>query len=342
MHSSVKRLILTIGILLLVFAFFSSCMTYTHAEAKQEIKAVPSVPETPLAPTKLSEQPSHITVEEPIPMPPPTETPEPEAIKPETKKERPIISFNVAIIPLPCQSTHEMLDTIIEVVEDSHMDIIGFTGEAEALGYIGENISLPIFWVAGGQLVATKYPLDMVDSSLARIQISEERSIRLSIVDIQDSNIFQSLLSEPSPERWSALVEDAHNTRISAIEYLLNYSETEPILVLASLGEPSGDDWFETAENHPYRTRLRWPLVEALEEQRYLDSWRLTHHNASTSPGNTWELRTKERSFAERVDYLFQKGLLPTETKTIPILLGDTKKLPYEQRSAVTGTFIVP
>jgi hypothetical protein len=150
------------------------------------------------------------------------------------------------------------------------------------------------------------------------------------------------LYDEPQVERWSTLVEEADRERVSNLVYLLEYNDNEPIIVLASLGEPSSDDWFETTGEHPYRTRLRWPLSEVLGEHRYLDSWRLTHHNAISSPGITWELRTLKETFKERVDYLFQKGLLPIETNTIPISLGDMKKFPYEQRSAVTGTFVVP
>lgn len=334
MSLSMKRFALVLGIAVSLLVFFSSCMTYTHEEAKRKISAAPSIPETPPTPTKLSEQPSSLQEKEPA---------QPEApVVTERVEDHPIISFSAALVPLPSKSTTDMLDTIIAVAEQSETDIIGFTGESEALVYVGRHIGIPTYWTTDGQLLATDFPVDMLDAPIARIYVDDERTIRLSIVDLHQSNTFQSLYSEPSPAQWSTLVEEANSERIPKIAHLLEHIDNGPILVLASLGEPSGSDWLETAEDHPYRIRLRWPLVESLEENRYLDSWRLTHHNPTTSPGSTWELTTRDETLAERVDYLFQKGLLPIETNTIPINLGDTKKFPYEQRSAVTGTFVVP
>lgn len=337
MPKAQKHFILITSVVLSLIFLLSSCMTYTHEEAKQKIAATPSIPEVPPTSTKLVDQPGSAqspTVSYPAPS-------QAEAV-PEPQEERTVIRFTVALVPLPIESTEAMLDTIISEVEASQTDIIGFTGNPEALIYVGEHIGIPIHWTTDDLLLATTYPIELSDSPIVRLRVHEERSIRLSIIDLHESHLFQVLYDEPQIERWSTLVEEADRERGSDLVHLLEYNDNEPIIVLASLGEPSSDDWFETTGEHPYRTRLRWPLSEVLGEHRYLDSWRLTHHNAISSPGITWQLRTLKETFKERVDYLFQRGLLPIETNTIPISLGDMKKFPYEQRSAVTGTFVVP
>lgn len=318
-----SEIALLAAIILLVTVFFPSCMTYTQEMAKQKIDAIPSIPEKPLAETKFD---SDSLPEEPV-----------ETIP----EKRPIITFSAALVPLPCRPTSSMLDVIIDAVCTTDVDIIGFTGDADTLAYMAENLCLPTYWTGSGQLVATRLPIDSLDTPLARVQISPDRSLSIGVVDVQSSNVFSSLSSLP-PGSWEQVMDEAHDERMTALEPIFQYNGEDPILVLASLGEPSGNDWFETAEGHPYRIKLRWPLVETFEAYRFLDAWRISHYRAVEAPGHTWELHTPSMTYAERVDYLFNRGLLPTETRIIPIRLGDTKKLPYEQRAAVTGTFILP
>jgi hypothetical protein len=123
---------------------------------------------------------------------------------------------------------------------------------------------------------------------------------------------------------------------------MVAYEGEEPLLVLASLGEPAATDWFETAENHPYRTEVNWPIIEKFLAHRFLDSWKMTHYDATSAPGITWKLVTDTITYAERVDFLLSKGLLPIRTTTITLSEEQKERRPYEQRFALTGTFIIP
>ncbi len=42
-----------------------------------------------------------------------------------------------------------------------------------------------------------------------------------------------------------------------------------------------------------------------------------------------------------RSDYIFTYNLLPLNTATTDILIAQTRKVPSEQRSAISGTFFV-
>ncbi|MDD4615395.1 MAG: hypothetical protein PHI40_08350, partial [Caldisericia bacterium] len=136
-----------------------------------------------------------------------------------------------------------------------------------------------------------------------------------------------------STEDWEAIVQ-AHQQELPLSQ------QEGPTLLLASLGQPTSEDWFETAFTHPYRIPLRWPYSDMFGGQGFLDSWRLTHYNAETAPGFTWEYTsTDNNKYAERIDYIYTQGLLPLATETVP--MGPWEMM-NEQRSAITGTFIVP
>ncbi len=324
--------ILLASLLLTTLVVASSCMTYTYTDARQVIPPDRSIPETPFPTTKTA-LPTEVIEAHPLPdagtTPQPVPTP-------------PVETFTAALVPLPCQAAPDFLDRIVDEAMKVNLDILGFTGVDSAIAHIASRFPSNSTRLDTTRLLVTDLEVLNIESPFVVVGLDMGKTLAIALIDIQDSNVFQNLLNESTEEAWTNTVLAAHETRKIRMEPLVQFAGTDPLLVLASLGEPSGDDWFETAGGHPYRIPFAWPMADLLDEHGFMDSWRSTHYDAETAPGTTWEYTTADSKFRERVDFLLVKGLLPSETHTVPIGPWETKRLPHEQRSAVTGTFIVP
>ena len=312
------------ALLLLVF-LLSSCMTYTYQDALQEIPAERSVPGDEL-PSTRKVMPEEPTVDQPPPV----------------AVEKAITTVEAALVPLPCNGPQELLDLIIQEIHHRSFDIVGFTGDLESLDYVASHLNIPVYWTEQGLPVATELSVSQGPTQFMQVTTDTGRALNLALIDIQESTVFERLLAIPHQDRWQDVVLEADGERSDQVAHLLDYRDEEPLLVLASLAEPAAMDWFETAEGHNYRTRLAWPLVERFQERRFLDSWRMTHYHAATDSGHTWTLVTENEVYAERVDFLLSLQLIPVRTMTIPMGPWESHRLPYEYRSAVTGTFVLP
>jgi len=120
-----KKVLSLLGLCCLFF--LSSCMTYTYQDAK---KIIPEEPQA--AATEI--------------IIPSTPTPEPE----EKQDLRPI---EVVLIPLPCNAEKTLLDTIIREADEGGYDLIGFTGETEALVYVASLVKTPVYWTQQGKVI---------------------------------------------------------------------------------------------------------------------------------------------------------------------------------------------
>ena len=324
--------ILLASLLLTTLVVATSCMTYTYTDARQVIPANRSIPETPF-PTTKAEPPAEMIEAHPLPDTGTTPQPIPTS---------PVETFTAALVPLPCQASLGFLDRIVDEAMKANLDILGFTGEASSIAHVASRFPSNSKLLDTTRLLVTDLEVLNTENPFVVVNLDSGKTLAIALIDIQDSNVFQNLLTESTEEAWTSTILAAHETRKIRMEPLVQFAETHPLLVLASLGEPSGDDWFETAGGHPYRIPFAWPMADILDEQGFMDSWRLTHYDAESAPGTTWEFTTADSRFSERVDFLLVKGLLPSETHTVTIGPWETKRLPHEQRSAVTGTFIVP
>lgn len=315
---------------LLVLALASSlasCMTYTYADAKKTIPADPSVPEFPVQETKLSA------------LRPPEEKKSP--VEPTPSARPPLVLLKAALVPLPCNAEDELLDRILEKAAELQPDLIGYVGDAESIAYITQGTKRQTIALGDDRLLVTDLELLQLDTTLATLAIDSYDTITIGLLNLQESTPFRLLRQETDPTLRANILEKAKEPRLAQL-IPLQAGAGGNILLLASLGEPSLEDWFETAQEHPYRTRLPWPLSSALEERGFLDSWRATHYSKTSDPGTTWLFVDEGERYEERVDFLFAKNLIPVGTDTIEIGPLEQERLPYEQRWAVTGTFLLP
>lgn len=302
-----------------------SCMTYTYADAREAIAPVPSMPPEQMAETRLAA----LRAEEP----------EQQATIP---ARLPLTLLRVALVPLPCDAEEQQLRLILTESARRDFDIIGFTGDASSVAFVKEHARMPSFSFGEDGIVLTNLEILATGSMHATLSAGEYRTLDVSLVNLQDSVVFPRLRETKDTSRWEHIIAQDHQQRVARIEGLLEPGHAAH-LVLASLGEPSAEDWHETAPNHAYRVAIDWPMGELFEEAGYLDSWRSTTFSAITDPGWTWEFTgSEDEQYAERVDFLFARGLVPIETETVPIGPWQEHALPSELRSAVTGTFLLP
>ena len=314
---------------ILLLPVLVSCMTYTYAEASKAIPVGPSgegssLPETRYAVLQQVEPTSF--AEKAIPV---------------GEEVSAVSLLRAALIPLPCDAEPVLLDAILNVAMASELDVWAFTGDARSIAYVDDNSPVQGIMFGTDRFVVTSREILAVSDSSVRIAADGNRTVGIAVVNLQESTAFDILRRTEDVSLWKPLIDAVHETRIKAVQPLLGAHDM-PLLVLASLGEPSAEDWFDTASDHPYRTPIAWPLLDALQESDFLDSWRMTHFNAVSDPGTTWELHDESALFSERVDFLLAKGLLPMETSTVLVGPAKQERLPHEQRWAVTGTFLIP
>jgi len=315
----------------------SSCMTYTYEDALQEIPAERSLLEEELPSTRKV-----VSDGEPEKMAPEIAEPEIAETPAIGGIERTITTIDVALVPLPCGGPEDLLDRIVDEVNSSSYDIVGFTGEEKSLSYVANRLSMRVHWTEQGLFIATELSVDLSATPFIQVETEMGRTVHVALVDIQESTVFDQLVVTPDQHDWQKIILESHEKRSEQVNYLLDYRGQDPLLVFASLGEPASTDWFETADGHHYRSRVAWPMVEDFSSKRFLDSWSMTHYSALASPGHTWTLVTPEVTYEERVDFLLSLGLLPVKTMVIPMGPWETSRFPYEYRSAITGTFVLP
>ena len=112
----------------------------------------------------------------------------------------------------------------------------------------------------------------------------------------------------------------------------------EPTILAGSLYEPSHQDWSSFSPITYRQVDYLWPLGAALEEEQFLDVYRLTHFSADTDSGNTIALG----EIKERVDYLFSRKLLPLSSTIIPIGGESTPRDDEAQRWGIAASLLIP
>lgn len=111
-------------------------------------------------------------------------------------------------------------------------------------------------------------------------------------------------------------------------------SQSGPIIVAATLNEPSFHDW--TVFSHvPYRVPLEWEASRLIEESYGLfDAYEISRYSEETALGSTWKLG----EFSERVDFLYFKdcALESISMADIPVLSDSSPS-----RRAIVAEFII-
>lgn len=236
---------------------------------------------------------------------------EPEAnieIKEETKKSFLTASF----LPLPSFVIEGDITLIAKRINEENLDIVAFTGENIILEKLKDSLSFEYIELTHNSLLATNLPFKKTQYPYLIFSLPEDKSIAISLIDIRDNSYYYEALSGQRIDSWT-LKEDMSE---QLNEYLTSLTDT-PTLVFASLYHPFDSD--------------------ILFDYSFIDPFMTSHYINQLEKESTLRIQ----GLSLRSDYIFSKNLIPLNVEHIPITIVQTRKVPSEVRSAISGTFIV-
>ncbi len=291
------RVTLRAIVLLLLVVSLSGCMTYRYERAET---LIPPLAEEPFIETRLSQ------IDHPL-----------------VAEELPFIAFRALFIPLPEEPSLTLLNDVVAGVTTYPYELVAFIGDEEAVTYLEKEFEEKSYRLAERHLIVSPH----------KGRVGEEGELLLYLHPKAELSV---ALLEITPGAYERFISGTDLEELPQRDNLNLPADERPTLLFASLGEPSTEDWFETAEGHLYRTKIIWPNSDALREAGFFDTWRLTHYSALSDPGATWEyLYEDELVVSERIDYLYVKEIVPLESRTFEIV-------PEGGRYAVEASFIIP
>lgn len=284
-------------VLTLLVISLSGCVTYRYEQAEA---LIPVGIEEPFIETKLA-QIKH-----------------PEVVA----EELPFITFRALFIPLPEEPTLTLLNGVISAITTNRYDVVALIGDEAAITYLQQAFNLS-YRLDKRQLLVTPFKGEVSGEGVVSLLLHPKAELSVALLELSTGayqRLFQGVDLEELPQESPISLPSGEG----------------PTLIFASLGEPSSEDWFETADGHPYRTKMGWPNSDKLREAGFFDSWRLTHYSALSDPGVTWEyLYEDDLMVRERIDYLYVKGIVPLESETFSVA-------PDGGRYAIEASFIIP
>ncbi|NLA92548.1 MAG: hypothetical protein GX842_03785 [Spirochaetales bacterium] len=284
-------------VLTLLVVTLSGCMTYRYERAET---LIPPIVEEPFIETRLV-QIDH----------------------PQIAEELPFVTFKALFIPLPEEPSLALLNDLVAGVSAASYEVVAFIGEEESITYLEKEFEGGSQRLAERQLVVTPHKGVLDGRGKLLLNLHPKTQLTVALLEI-------------SPGAYERLIAGADLEDLTQKDNFALPQLGGPTLLFASLGEPSSEDWFETAEGHLYRTKTSWPNSDALREAGFFDTWRLTHYSALSDPGVTWEYHYEdELVISERIDYLYVQGVVPLESHTYEIA-------PKGGRFAIEASFIIP
>ncbi|MFA7371042.1 MAG: hypothetical protein WCY78_03845 [Sphaerochaetaceae bacterium] len=238
-------------------------------------------------------------------------------------KETPLVKFEALFVPLPQEPSEALLDELLTNLENTSSEIVAIIGHEAHLDYIASRLNKPSYRLAKRSMLITPYKLTQTPKGQLILAFNPHSKLVVAMVETGNYDNLKNLLMKRPQDGVPIEVP----------------SGASPTIVFAALAEPSSEDWFETAANHPYRSTERWPGSDYFREGGYGDTWRATHFNALSDPGITWSyLIEGEVKIAERIDYIFTKGVIPLESTTVRLYSPEGQ----EERYAIEASFVIP
>lgn len=220
-------------------------------------------------------------------------------------------------------------------ISDLNIPIIFVTGHKEnVIALVRQMRSNAALFSTGA--IITSFPIQELSDYGAVIQYQKEKSLYLIVADLPEYQVVQQFVRG---NEWQETQKSVSEKRLSDLQEMLGEGKfTVATLLGASLYEPSHRDWNTFSPVGYRQIDYRWPLSEFLDDEGFYDTYRLTHFSEATSAGNT--LITQE--WAERVDFLYSRKLLPLDSVMLTIGGQSVPDASGIARFGVLGTFLVP
>ena len=333
------------GLALLISALLTlgtACMSYTYSDALKNIPAVPTVPAQPPVSTHMRTPAllQEAAVEE-IPL-------EEASLVGLTAENITFpyyhqINENTIQLQGPVEAVSALLapladDGLADVALWPEASIVVMTGKLQPILAAMQELEMNGVLFAGGYAILTDLPIATITPQGLIVEPLPGKPLQVVAASLEESSVLKALQDDPGfLENWQVAVQESHLPREQAMGALLDSLEEMPTLLATSLFEPSGLDWTEFSQS-PYRVPYDWPMSDFLAEQGLIDSYRATHFSEEAEEGNTWEGLVQGMELAERIDFLYAKDLIPTETWVVEY--SDPGSL--TKKSGVLGYFLIP
>jgi hypothetical protein len=224
--------------------------------------------------------------------------------------------LTTALVPLPVFVIDGDIKIIAQTVEQETLDIVAFTGEYEILEKLKEYLSYEVEILDNHTLLATNLQLEKTLAPYHIFTYSDDISIALSVLDIREKSYYYEALG--GQEVPSVLLKGEMLDEVTRYTTALG---NIPTIVFASLYES-----FDSS---------------LLSSYDVIDAYEVSHHVSQLENDSTLRIVNGKKNIELRSDYIFTYNLLPLNTATTDILIAQTRKVPSEQRSAISGTFFV-
>ncbi len=206
------------------------------------------------------------------------------------------------------------VNLIAQRIEKENFDIIAFTGETIVLEKMKEYLSYTVELLDNHTLVVTNFTREATQYPYHIFGDSNGTTIALSVIDIREFSTYYEALNGQSD---LLLKEEILDGVTEFTTRLLNM----PTIIFASLYTV-----FDSSLISPFDI---------------IDSFEASHHVSELESGSTLHISGGPNDISLRSDFLFTHNLIPLKTDSIDIDLVQTRKVPSEKRSAISGTFIV-
>ncbi len=210
-----------------------------------------------------------------------------------------------------------------QVMADVDADVVGVLESYNRLPEIAAKAGYPYYDV--GLQILSKYPILEPSGANGRYAFLEVRPgeavamINTHLDYVEDG---PNRLQQGVPLKDVLATERA--VRLSSLEKLLPSADQLlgqgwPLLFTGDLNEPSHLDWTAaTAAQHGGIGPVPWPVSEALVGAGLRDTYRETHPDPVTDPGNTWGQVAGNKGSPRRIDYAYVGG--PVQVKSAEVV----------------------
>ncbi|WP_027863087.1 endonuclease/exonuclease/phosphatase family protein [Marmoricola sp. URHB0036] len=199
------------------------------------------------------------------------------------------------------------------VIADLKADVVGVLESYNRLPKIAAAAGYPYYDV--GLQIMSKYPIlepSGADGLYSYIEVRPGEAVAMINTHLDYVHDGPNRLNRGASVADVVATEKA--VRLSSIQTLLPSATTLldqgwPVFLTGDLNEPSHLDWTAaTASQHGGVGAVAWPVSEALLGAGLHDSYRETHPDPVTDPGNTWGGVAGSEGSPRRIDFAYVGG----------------------------------
>ncbi len=237
---------------------------------------------------------------------------------------------DVMLIPLGKEALKEEdVDRIVASSRDMGLEFIIVNGERENLVQFAKKAQMDSVLLETSLVLFTS-DLAKADSRSASFALCSGKELEIGALDISDRMVEAKNLDVKEWKNYILSKSDADMDEVAETEDMI--ASKCAILALSS-SQPSTLDW-TIFTPFTYRDDTTWPISDSLATA-WSDTYRATHFSEEVDAGITLETA----SVAERLDFLYSRGLLEVSSDTVSLAgLSDRET----ERFATVATYLIP